>query len=115
MSHEFPRKRDVIVARLVIASIGGAIITISILLAMSEIAAKFRERDPTRYFRIVDFIPAPDGWQRPEFRDPTLPPERAQLPYEGSGASVAVEAPAAELEAIDVDVAPVVIDEDIVE
>ena len=102
-------------ARLVIASIGGAVITISILLGMSEIAVKFRERDPTRYFRIVDFIPAPDGWRRPEFRDPTLPPERAQLPYEGSGASVAVEAPAAELEAIDVDVAPVEIDEDTVE
>lgn len=102
-------------ARILIASVGGAIITVSILFGMSEIAAKFRERDPTRYFRIVDFIPAPDGWQRPEFRDPTLPPERAQLPYEDEGAAVAVETPEADIGTIDVDVAPVVIDEDAVE
>ena len=102
-------------ARILIASIGGAIITVSILFGMSEIAAKFRERDPTRYFRIVDFIPAPDGWRRPEFRDPTLPPERAQLPYEGEGAAVAVEAPEADIGSIDVDIAPVAIDEESVE
>lgn len=115
MSREFPREADGIVTRILIASIGGAIITVSILFGMSEIAAKFRERDPTRYFRIVDFIPAPDGWQRPEFRDPTLPPERAQLPYEGEGAAVAVEAPEADIGTIGVDVAPVVIEQESVE
>lgn len=99
-------------ARLIIASIGGAIITLSILLGMSGIAEKFRERDPTRYFRIVDFIPAPDGWQRPEFRDPTLPPERAQLPYEESGAAVAVEPPSADIGAVELDVSPVVIEQE---
>ncbi len=115
MSREFPREADGIVARILIASIGGAIITVSILLGMSEIAAKFRERDPTQYFRIVDFIPAPDGWRRPEFRDPTLPPERAQLPFDGEGAAVPVEVPEADIGTIDADVAPVVIDEDTVE
>ena len=98
-------------ARLLIASIGGAIITLSILLGMSGIAEKFRERDPTRYFRIVDFIPAPDGWQRPEFRDPTLPPERAQLPYDGSGTGIAVETPSADLGGIELEAAPVVIEQ----
>lgn len=98
-------------ARLLIACIGGAIITLSILLGMSGIAEKFRERDPTRYFRIVDFIPAPDGWQRPEFTDPTLPPERAQLPYDGSGAGFAVEAPSADLGAIELEAAPVAIEQ----
>ena len=97
--------------RLVIASIGGALITITILLGMSEVAQKFRERDPTRYYRIVDFIPAPDGWRRPEFRDPTLRPERTQLPYEGSGTTVAVEPPSADIGAVEFDAAPVVIEE----
>lgn len=115
MSREFPREADDIVARILIASIGGAIITVSILYGMSGIAAKFRERDPTRYFSIVDFIPAPDGWRRPEFRDPTLPPERAQLPYEGEDAAIAVEAPEAEIGTVDVDVAPVAIEQESVE
>ncbi|WP_428102765.1 hypothetical protein [Candidatus Rariloculus sp.] len=96
--------------RLVIASIGGALITFTILLGMSEVAQKFRERDPTRYYRIVDFIPAPDGWRRPEFRDPALPPERTQLPYEGSGPTIAVEPPSADI-AVKFDASPVVIEE----
>ena len=115
MSREFPREAEDIVARIVIASIGGAIITVSILLGMSGIAEKFRERDPTRYFRIVEFIPAPDGWRRPEFRDPTLPPERAQLPYEGPRAAIPVDTPSADVGAIDADVAPVAIEQESVE
>ena len=48
-------------SRFLVALVGGIVITVAILLGMTEITKRFRDRDPTRYFRITDVIPAPDG------------------------------------------------------
>jgi len=83
------------VTRLLIALVGAAIITSGMLLAMSEITQKFRGRDTTRYFRIVDFLPTPDGrrrLRRPTQSDP--PPEREDLRYERSITTLPVDRPA---------------------
>ncbi len=81
--------------RLLIALVGAAVITSGMLLGMSEVTQKFRDRDTTRYFRIVDFLPAPDGRRR--LRRPTqpdLPPKREDLPYEQSIKTLPVDRPA---------------------
>ncbi len=82
-------------ARLLIALVGAAVITSGMLLGMSEITHKFRDRDSTRYFRIVDFLPAPEGRRR--LRRPTqpdLPPERQDLRYERSITTLPIDRPA---------------------
>jgi hypothetical protein len=64
------------VYRLLFAVIGAAAITIGMLLGMNEIAKKFRERDPTRYFSVTDFIPA-EGIRKPRLAPtPEAQPER---------------------------------------
>lgn len=71
--------------RLVIAFIGGTAVTIALLLLMNEATKHFKDRDPTRYFGIVDFIPAPEGGLPRPPPAPRAQPERAQLPYDRSG------------------------------
>src|SRR5690606_7881611 len=48
-SFEVPSIRKMIV-RYITATIGGCVITIAMLLGMNQIAERFKERDPTRYF-----------------------------------------------------------------
>ncbi len=60
------RSRPVII-RYTIAFIGAAAITIALLLFMNNLVNRFFLRDPTQYFTITDFFPAPDrGRQLPD-------------------------------------------------
>jgi hypothetical protein len=91
-----------VIARLLIALIGAAVITVGLLLFMNEAANRFVLRDPMLYFRIADFIPAPDrGRQRPEAPpSPELAPERPQLDFEDTNEpSEVTEVPTAEVDA----------------
>lgn len=64
--------------RLVIAIVGASIITVGMFLGMSRIVAIFRQRDPTQYFQIRDFIPAPKGRRLPNLNLPESQPARAK-------------------------------------
>ena len=68
--------------RVLIAIIGAAIITVTMLLSMSEFSRMFRERDGERFFLINDMVPRPERG-RPE-RPPAaaLPPQRTIADYE---------------------------------
>lgn len=65
------------ILRYLIAFIGAAAITIGLLMFMNGFAQRYVTNDPIRYFRIMDFIPAPDrGRQRvAPPSDPRLAPE----------------------------------------
>lgn len=85
------------VLRIVVASIGGAAVTIALLLLMNEATKHFKDRDPTRYFGIADFIPAPEGRLPTPPPAPGAQPERAQLRYDRSGdATLPVARPSVE-------------------
>jgi len=68
------------IARLLIAIGGAAVITVGLFLFMDHVANRFVLRDPTQYFAITDFIRAPDrGRQLPDV--PVIPeaaPDRPQ-------------------------------------
>jgi hypothetical protein len=70
--------------RYLLALVGALAITIGLLLFMHDITERYVLRDPTRYFRILDFIPAPDrGRQRvPPPTDPRLAPEMPELEHD---------------------------------
>lgn len=79
--------------RLPLAVLGAAAITIGLLLGMNEIAKKFRERDPTRYFTVTEFIPA-EGIRKPRLaRNPEAQPERPSVLYEPSAPQVTPSRP----------------------
>ena len=65
-----------LVVRFFLAFVGAFGITVAMLLFMNDLVSKFLERDPTRYFSITSFIPAPD----PGRQLPDAPPAPAQAP-----------------------------------
>lgn len=76
--------------RFLIAAIGAAAITLGLFYGMSEVAQLFTRRSPDFYYRVMDFIPGPDGPQRPRLVLPEIPPDRPQLEFE-PGAAVKLE------------------------
>ena len=64
--------------RIILAFVGGSIITVGIFLGMSQIAELFSRRDPTKYFQI-DFIPPPSGRRLPNLPLPQSQPSRANV------------------------------------
>jgi hypothetical protein len=82
--------------RLVIALAGAIAVTLAMLWGMNAVTNLFRERDATRYFRVTDFIPAPDGPRKPALpRTPEQAPESPGLEYERRGGpDVGVDRPA---------------------
>ncbi|MBN1238722.1 MAG: hypothetical protein JXB36_09475 [Gammaproteobacteria bacterium] len=88
------------VARILTAVVGGSAVTIAMLLGMHEATRHFKDMDPTRYFSIVDFIPAPETSNRPEPPPaPSAQPDRPSLKYErGGDARVPFQRPVVEQE-----------------
>jgi len=54
-------------------------ITIALFLGMSEVVDTFGQRDPTRYFQIVDFIPSSKERRLPTLVLPESQPDRATV------------------------------------
>lgn len=73
------------VARYLIALVGAAAVTVGLFLFMDDVANRLALRDGTMYFKITDFIPAPDpGRQLPDAPPlPELRPAIPDLPYDG--------------------------------
>ena len=71
------------ISRLLVAAIGGLVITIGLLLFMDDVTNRYLMRDATRYFRITDYIPAPDrGRQLPDVPvAPEAAPNRPEFDY----------------------------------
>jgi len=69
------------ILRYLIAFVGALAITIGLFMFMDDIAQRYVDEDPIRYFQIFDVIPAPDrGRQRvPPPIDPRLAPELPQI------------------------------------
>lgn len=69
------------IIRYLIAVLGALAITIGLLMFMNDVTQRYVRDDPLRYFRIMDFIPAPDrGRQRIERpTDPRLAPKVPEL------------------------------------
>ncbi len=69
------------IPRLLLAALGGMVITIGLLLFMDDVTNRYLLRDPTQYFRITDYFPAPDrGRLLPDL--PVVPenaPDRPQF------------------------------------
>jgi hypothetical protein len=72
------------VARILIAVVGGFAITVGLLLGMTQATKNFKTMDPTRYFGIVDFVPAPQGRRVQPPPDAAAPPGRPSLQYDRS-------------------------------
>ena len=86
------------ISRLLFAALGAIAVTIGLLLLMDDVTSRYLLRDSTQYFRITDYIPAPDrGRQlpnvpvvpesapdRPEFEQPEEEelPTLEELPWE---------------------------------
>jgi hypothetical protein len=83
--------------RILTALLGGLVVTTGLLFAMSEVTERFRERDPTEYFRI-DFIPWTGGRRLPPPPPaPSAQPDRPQVDYGPSPATrLSVEPPGIE-------------------
>jgi len=75
------------IVRYVTAGIGASLITAAMLLGMNGIAQKFKERDPTRYFGIADFVSLPDDGRPRRPRAPATPPERPQIDVRAPGST----------------------------
>src|SRR5690606_41557075 len=67
------------VARIVVSVVGGSVITVAMLLGMNEVTKHFKDRDPTQYFVITDFIPGPERRVPTPLPAPAPLPERAQI------------------------------------
>ena len=70
------------IPRLLLAAFGAVAITVGLLLLMDDVTSRYILRDPTQYFRITDYIPAPDrGRQLPDVPVvPQLAPGPARIP-----------------------------------
>ena len=81
------------IARYLIAFSGAAGITLGLFFFMNDVSERMQVGDGTLYFKITDFIPAPDpGRQLPEA--PVLPelrPGVVGLEYEGDAAKASVD------------------------
>lgn len=69
------------VPRLLIAIVGGGLITSAMLIGMSQFAQRFKERDATEYFQISSFMPAPEGGRPARPPAPATPPDRPRVEY----------------------------------
>jgi len=69
------------VQRLLIAVAGASLITSAMLLGMNEVAQHLKERDPTQYFQISSFTPAPESRRPKPPPAPAVPPERPWLDH----------------------------------
>lgn len=67
------------IARFIIAAVGGGIITTGMLLGMNQFAQQFKEQDPTRYFSVTDFVALPEPRKPRPPQAPMLPPDRPQI------------------------------------
>ena len=88
-----------VIIRYAIAVIGAASITIALLLFMNDLVGRFLLEDPTRYFAITNYFPAPDrGRQLPDAPvSPAVAPDAPELDYE-SAENVVVEVPVVEVD-----------------
>ncbi len=88
-----------VIIRYAIAVIGAASITIALLLFMNNLVGRFLLEDPTRYFAITNYFPAPDrGRQLPDTPvSPAVAPDAPELDYE-SAEGVVVEVPVVEID-----------------
>jgi len=62
--------------RLLLAIVGGCVITGTMLISMSEISALFRERSADKIFLINDILPAPEKGRPRRPPAAALPPQR---------------------------------------
>jgi hypothetical protein len=88
-----------VIIRYAIAVIGAASITIALLLFMNNLVGRFLLRDPTQYFAITNYFPAPDrGRQLPDApASPAVAPVAPELDYERTE-DVVVEIPVVEVD-----------------
>ena len=88
-----------VIIRYAIAVIGAASITVALLLFMNNLVGRFLLEDPTRYFAITNYYPAPDrGRQLPDApASPAVAPEAPKLDYE-STEDVLIEVPVVEVD-----------------
>ena len=72
------------ITRYLIATVGALAITLGLMFFMMGVAQRYVTRDPTRYFQITDFIPAPDrGRERLQPPpDPRLAPDVPELEHD---------------------------------
>lgn len=70
------------ITRYLIAILGALTITLGLLFFMSDIAQRYVTRDPTRYFRIMDYIPGPDRERVRPPSDPRLAPQVPELEHD---------------------------------
>lgn len=88
-----------VIIRYAIAVIGAVSITIALLLFMNNLVGRFLLRDPTQYFAITNYYPAPDrGRQLPDApASPAVAPDTPELDYE-STEDVVIEVPVVEVD-----------------
>ena len=88
-----------VIIRYAIAVTGAASITIALLLFMNNLVGRFLLEDPTRYFAITNYFPAPDrGRQLPDAPvSPAVAPDAPELDYESTD-DVVVEVPVVEVD-----------------
>jgi hypothetical protein len=67
------------IPRVVTAFIGASLITFWMFLGMSEVSKWFKERDPTQYFRVTQFIPQDTSRRPRRFLVPRAQPERVVI------------------------------------
>ncbi|MGD2167800.1 MAG: hypothetical protein PVF63_06800 [Gammaproteobacteria bacterium] len=68
--------------RLSFAFLGACLVTVVLILGMSEIAQFFERPDSQLYMRVMDFIPGSGARRLPEKRMPEAQPERARVDLE---------------------------------
>ena len=71
------------IPRLLFAATGAIAVTIGLLLLMDDVTSRYILRDSTQYFRITDYIPAPDrGRQLPDVPVvPQVAPDRPEFEH----------------------------------
>ena len=71
------------IPRLMFAALGAIAVTIGLLLLMDDVTSRYILRDSTQYFRITDYIPAPDrGRQLPDVPVvPQIAPDRPEFEH----------------------------------
>ena len=71
------------IPRLLLAALGAIAVTVGLLLLMDDVTSRYILRDSTQYFRITDYIPAPDrGRQLPDVPVvPQVAPDRPEFEH----------------------------------
>ena len=65
-----------------VAFVGATVVTVILILGMSEVAKLFERTDSQVYMRVMDFIPGSGARRLPDKRMPEAQPDRTQV---GSG------------------------------